>query len=273
MFSKSEKINDLLRNGSLVTFSFEVTPDISEDELNKVDLHPIFYSITWHATVHQCKDLDIAPLRLASFLRQKEQHVLLHLSCNFMKREYLNDLMSWLQEKGICNLLIILGESFDPSVSDFHTSKEMIVYIREKTGDYFCIGVAGFPCSEYKISTLKEKVDSGADYIITQAFFESKIFKEFVKKCKDENINVPIIPGVFPFQSLAELNGFLKLCKVVVSDEFMQKVKNNPDNVSNIVELLLFELRTDLHVKHFHFFTINKLGITCDLIKKIKSFN
>ncbi|CAK1582801.1 unnamed protein product [Parnassius mnemosyne] len=269
MPSKSKRITDLLENESLVTFSFEVTPDVSEDELDKVDLHPIFYSITWHATAYQYKDLDIAPLRLASFLRQKEKLVLLHLSCNFMKKEYLNDLLPWLQEKGICNLFIILGESFDPSVSEFHTSQEMIVYIREKTGDYFCIGVAGYPSSEYKISTLKEKVYSGADFIITQAFFEANIFKLFVKKCKDENINVPIIPGIFPFQSQAELNGFLKLCKVVVSDEFMQKVKNNSNNESDILELLLLELRNDLHVKHFHFFTINKVGIICDLIKKI----
>lgn len=108
----SSKIVDLLKNTDSTTFSFEVTPDVTENDINKIDLQPSFYSITWHATTHQCRDLDIPPLKLAGLLRQLGKHVLLNLSCNFMKKNYLNDLLKWLQEKDICNLFIILGGMF-----------------------------------------------------------------------------------------------------------------------------------------------------------------
>ncbi|XP_068631822.1 methylenetetrahydrofolate reductase (NADPH) [Battus philenor] len=270
MCSKLLKITDLLKNKDPFTFSFEVTPEISEADLDKIEVQPMFYSVTWHASNHQCKDLNIPPLKLASLLKQKGKHVLLNLSCHLMTKKYLNELLPWLQEKDICNLFIVLGASFDPSGSDFNTSQEMILYIKEKTRDYFCIGVAGFPYNNYKISVLKEKIDNGADFIISQAFFEANVFKDFIKKCKDANLNAPIIPGIFPFQSQSELNSFLKLCKVEVTKEFMEKLKKEPENTINVVENLIHEIRNNLHVNHFHFFTINKLDKTCDLILKLR---
>ncbi|XP_014359190.2 5,10-methylenetetrahydrofolate reductase isoform X1 [Papilio machaon] len=262
------RISDLIRNKHSFTFSFEVTPDVGEAELDKITLQPEFYSITWHALSHQCKDLNIAPLKLANLLRQKNKHVLLNLSCNLMTKAYLNDLLPWLQEKGICNLFIVLGDSFNPNRSDFKTSSEMISYIKAKTLDYFCIGVAGFPYDDCKITALKEKIDLGADFVISQAFFEANIYKNYLEKCKDAKIDVPIIPGIFPFQSQKELDMFLKLCKVEVTDEFKMKLEG--ENVMDIIENLVLDLHNNLNVKHFHFFTINKLGITCDLVKKIQ---
>ncbi|KPI92565.1 Methylenetetrahydrofolate reductase [Papilio xuthus] len=208
------KISDLIRNKRSFTFSFEVTPDVGEAELDKITLQPEFYSITWHALSHQY--------------------------------------------------------SFNANRSDFKTSSEMISYIRAKTSDYFCIGVAGFPYDDCKITALKEKIDLGADFVISQAFFESNVYKNYLEKCKDAKIDVPIIPGIFPFQSQKELDMFLKLCKVKVTEEFRMKLEEKSENVMDIIENLVLDLRNNLNVKHFHFFTINKLGITCELVKNIQ---
>ncbi|XP_045774250.1 methylenetetrahydrofolate reductase [Maniola jurtina] len=205
------RITEIINNegNNMFSYSFEVTPDIKDFELESLDLEPKFFSITWHAQVHECANFEIAPLKLAKYLRNKGKNVLLHISCCNMRKNYLDDLLVLLKDIGICNLFIILGEKFDFLNSDFESSQDMIIHIRRSTGNYFCIGVAGFPEREGNILQLKEKVKCGVDFILTQAFFELKPFKKFVMDCKEADINIPIIPGVFPFETEKELQGFM----------------------------------------------------------------
>lgn len=105
----SKKLVDLIVNETKFRFSFEVTPDVNNEDIEKLETDPTFFAITWHAKTHKCRDLDIAPLRTANFLRSKGKQVLLHLSCDLLKQEYLIGLLTFLQEKGICNLFLILG--------------------------------------------------------------------------------------------------------------------------------------------------------------------
>ena len=78
-------------------------------------------------------------------------------------------------------------------------------FIKEKYGDYFCIGVAGYPevhltatSRDADIQFLKEKVEAGADFIITQLFYDNSTFLEWVQDCRRVGITCPIIPGVMP---------------------------------------------------------------------------
>lgn len=87
----------------------------------------------------------------------------------------------------------------------FNYAVDLVKFIREKYGDYFCIGVAGYPeghlqstSREDDIQYLKEKVDAGADFIITQLFYDREIFFEWVKDCRKAGINCEIIPGIMP---------------------------------------------------------------------------
>lgn len=150
----------------------------------------------------------------------------------------------------------------------------MIQFIRENTGQYFCIGIAGFPgCPEEKLLQIKEKIQIGADFIMTQAFFDANAFKTLMEQCAKLDINVPIIPGVFPFESLKQLNGFINMCKIKVSDDLLEAVKdkekmNKP--CMEIVNLLIQDLNSKCHTTHFHFFTLNKLQNVHNLIQQIK---
>lgn len=107
--SEANKITELIKHKGKFSYSFEVTPDVSEDELFSLKEDPVFFSVTWHAKQHQCKDLNIGPVRTASILRSKQKHVLLHLSCDMLKTDYLDELLTMLQERNICNLFLILG--------------------------------------------------------------------------------------------------------------------------------------------------------------------
>lgn len=105
----SNKLTELIRNKGKFSYSFEVTPDVAEEEIDNLKEYPVFFSVTWHAKSHKCRDLNIEPLKTAYLLRSKQQHVLLHLSCDMMKADYLTQLLNALQEKNICNLFLVLG--------------------------------------------------------------------------------------------------------------------------------------------------------------------
>ncbi|KAM3961514.1 5,10-methylenetetrahydrofolate reductase [Aphomia sociella] len=263
------KITDIIKGLKQFTFSFEVTPDVSEDEINNLTVEPVFFSVTWHAKTHQNKDLDIAPLKMTKFLRDKGRNVLLHLSCDLMKKDFLSQILIVLQEMKICNLFVILGEGYDPKTSEFKDSVELIKYVREQTGDYFCIGIAGLPdCNEEKLASLKEKINAGADFVLTQAFFEASLYKNFIDRCAKSNINVPIIPGVFYFETYKQLSGFINLCKIKVSENILEHVKNI-DQSNKIGDDVVKQLIRDINdgdFHHFHFFTMNKLRIVSDFI-------
>ncbi|XP_075976778.1 methylenetetrahydrofolate reductase (NADPH) [Anticarsia gemmatalis] len=257
------KVTELIKSKRQLTYSFEVTPGVTEEEIDKIQIDPLFYSVTWHAKSHRCKDLNIDPLRTASLLVEKQKHVLLHMSCDMLRVEYLKQILDTLQEKNICNLFLVLGESYDPKTSDFTNTSQLIKFIREQTGDYFCIGIAGFPgCTDEKLLHTKEKVESGADFIITQAFFDINTFTTFSERCRKFDISVPIIPGVFPFESYKQLTGFVNLCKIKVSSDLLDSVKNNEDlnkPCLDVVRSLIEELYKEHHTTHFHFYTLNKL--------------
>ncbi|XP_063625174.1 methylenetetrahydrofolate reductase (NADPH)-like [Cydia splendana] len=267
------KITDLIKQTEKFSYSFEVTPDVTVEDINNLNVEPVFFSVTWHAKNHKCEDLDIAPLRMVKFLRSKQHPVLLHLTCDMLKKDYLDQVLALLQEQNVCNLLVMLGEKYDAATSDFKSARELVAYIRASTGNYFCLGVAGSPDQTgEKLLNLKEKIDSGADFILTQAFFEKEVFNNFAKTCKEIGITVPIIPGVFLFENLKQLNGFINLCKVKVSQDLLEKLKNKEESSitgQEIVKKLLQDLIADNEIKHFHFFTLNKLDIVSDFVKEL----
>ncbi|XP_011557426.3 methylenetetrahydrofolate reductase [Plutella xylostella] len=263
----SNKITDLLKQDS-ETISLEVTPDLDVKELLKLNFKPLFVSITWHARMHHCEDLDIAPLRLASRLKSEGYDVLLHISCDQLKRTYLDQVLNYLKERGICNLFVVQGERYNPIGSEFASSKELIAYIRKETAGYFCIGVAGYPGDESRLPSLKDKVESGADFVITQAFFEYPVYSTFLDKCKEIGTQVPIIPGIFLFDSPQQLLGFANLCKVNVPQSLMQYAESGGTTVTGhaLVSNMIEEITSATKSK-FHFFTLNRLQNVCDFLE------
>lgn len=83
---------------------------------------------------------------------------------------------------------------------------------------------------------LKEKVDAGADFIVTQLFFQAKVFTSFVERCRAIGIRVPIIPGVMPIQSYESLRHIVKLSKLSIPPEILEKIepiKSNDEAIRN----------------------------------------
>lgn len=158
------------------------------------------------------------------------------------------------------------AEEWTATEGGFECALDLVKYIRKHHGDYFCLSVAGYPeghpnmikpvedesalteseltrvvrnsdgvfvCFdkdyEIEMNYLKEKVDAGADVIITQMFFEAKLFSKFVDDCRAYGINVPIMPGIMLIQSYNGFKRMTSMCKSRVPAELMEAIDAIPD--------------------------------------------
>jgi methylenetetrahydrofolate reductase (NADPH) len=142
----------------------------------------------------------------------------------------------------------------------------------------FCIGAAGYPEKHFEapnlkhdIANLKKKVDSGADYIVTQMFFDNQKYFDFVKLCREAGINVPIIPGIKIIKSASQLVSLPKNFYINLPDELVDSISSSPQHVAEIgkkwamkqVEGLLNE-----NVPCVHFYIMNDTNSVVDVVKK-----
>jgi methylenetetrahydrofolate reductase (NADPH) len=157
---------------------------------------------------------------------------------------------------GINNVLALRGDglkfepTFVPEKNGHHNAKELVEQIVNlRQGKYldpglknntpldFCIGVAGYPEKhaeapnfDIDLAFLKEKVDAGADYVVTQMFFDNNVYYRFVERCRAVGINVPIIPGLKPLSLINQINVLPKIFKIDIPEEFACEVRKCKTN-------------------------------------------
>jgi methylenetetrahydrofolate reductase (NADPH) len=122
-------------------------------------------------------------------------------------------------------------------INDLNQGRYLDEELQNSTATDFCIGVAGYPEKHFEapslnidINHLKSKVDAGADYIVTQLFFDNKKYFEFVTKCRDAGITVPIIPGLKPLVTKRQLSLLPQIFHVDIPDSLAIEVLKCKDN-------------------------------------------
>ena len=223
-----------------------------------------------------------------------------HLICGgFTKRET-EDALIDLNFIGVDNLLVLRGDAaknetvFEPEKGGNRNAQELLeqvvnlnngIYLEEDIRDgfrtRFSIGVAGYPEKHFEapnmdsdIAHLKEKVDAGADYIVTQMFFDNKKFFEFEKKCRAAGIEVPIIPGLKPLTSKKQLSVIPRTFHVDIpsdlSEEIMRcKADSDVEKVGG--EWLLQQSRElkNSGVPVLHYYTLGKPKVIWSVVKEL----
>lgn len=125
---------------------------------------------------------------------------------------------------------------------------------------------------------LQLQVDAGANFIITQAVFDIDTLRNFYIRCKDLNIDVPILPGVFIINSYSSLMNMVKFCKLRLPDDTMKFVEEHRDNkeiveeygISSVVNMVKYLLNThDMPVHCIHIFTLNDLNTVEKVLNKL----
>lgn len=164
---------------------------------------------------------------------------------------------------------MFITESYDGKDTDFKSSQELIEHIRKQAGGYFCIGVAGFPnCPENVITQLKTKVEAGVDFLITKGFFDSNSFKSFVEKCVKIGITIPIIPGIFYYESEKALADIAKEYGINVPKEVIAEARKS--SIKYQVKFITQVYNSEPKMKQIHFFTIDKLDPVNKFVAELK---
>ncbi|EAS29456.3 methylenetetrahydrofolate reductase [Coccidioides immitis RS] len=249
-------------------------------------LGPAFIDITWGAG-GRLSDLTCEMVNVAQSVYGLE--TCMHLTCTDMPREKVDWALQCAHKAGCTNILALRGdpprekESWAPTEGGFRYAKDLVKYIREKYGNHFDIGVAGYPegCEDEEdpetlMKHLKEKVDAGGTFIITQMFYDVDIFLDWVKRCRENGIQVPILPGIMPISTYASFlrrSNWVK-CKVPESwMEALEPVKNDDAAVKQIGKKLVANMCQkilDSGIRHLHFYTMNLAQATKMVLEELK---
>ena len=182
----------------------------------KESLRPAFVSLAWRASARD----ENAWLRVGTALAEIGLIVLMHVTCH-LPRDVIVRLLSKLRTAGLCNVLALRGDTpgsdgvWRPPHGGLHTAMELVRMIRELHGDYFCIGVAGYPevhveswnsrslppsekAQLLDIARLRDKVACGAQFVMSQFVCDASAFTSFVQRCREAGITVPIVPTLLP---------------------------------------------------------------------------
>ncbi|XP_023243844.1 methylenetetrahydrofolate reductase-like [Centruroides sculpturatus] len=252
---------------------------------------PLFCDVTWHPTSNLNIDSETSSMTIAgAALNYCGLETMLHLTCINQTKEEVNQNLRRARDIGLKNILALRGDLIKGEEQKAHTfsyASDLVKHIRETFGDYFVIGVAGYPWAhpesksyEEDLYHLKKKVDAGADFIITQMFFDSKRFIEFVRNCRKIGIKVPIIPGILPIQSYDSLRHIVKLSKLQVPSSIIEAVKSIRGNdeairrygIEQAVKLCQ-ELLSDDNTPGLHFYTLNREIATTTILKELGLWN
>jgi methylenetetrahydrofolate reductase (NADPH) len=143
------------------------------------------------------------------------------------------------QALGVENILVVRGdsphdESFQPHPDSMTYASELVAFIRPKSD--FCLGVAGYPeghieapSMEKDLEYLKLKIDLGAEYIITNYFYDNRYFLDFLDRCRAAGIDVPIVPGIMPIYSVKMMDRLAKLCGATITQEIRDGIAALPE--------------------------------------------
>eukprot|EP00731_Ephydatia_muelleri_P015525 Em0008g1245a len=239
---------------------------------------PLFCDVTWHPAGNPGGDQGTSSMAIASAaLNYCGLETMLHMTCVGQSRELVISHLQKAKQAGIQNILALRGDI--PNTEGWCSEKNGLSYavdlvrlIKQEFGDYFTICVAAYPtghpdCTSYEddLTYLKEKVDAGADLVITQLFFEARTFLQFLRDCRDMGITVPILPGIFPIQSYQSLRQLTKLSKLEIPNSIISELHSIKDNDEAVrkygVDLavkMCRELLDSGQVYGLHFYTLNR---------------
>jgi methylenetetrahydrofolate reductase (NADPH) len=287
-----QKITDIFRKKEK-TFSFEFFPPKTPqgmtnlyktvEELN--GLGPDFVSVTYGAggstrgaTMDICSEIQM----------RFTLPVMHHLTCIGHTREELMTIINQMESGNIKNILALRGDppketgkwEITPDSPEF--CYELIDLIRDSYGDFFSIGVAGFPechihCPDKETDSryMKIKIDHGGEFIITQLFFDNAVYSEYLERLQREGVNVRVIPGVLPITSYEGLLKFCELCGATVTPEVHEIFKpiRNDDAATKEagIEFAVRQCRDLLErgAPGLHFFTLNRTEPTREIWRRL----
>jgi methylenetetrahydrofolate reductase (NADPH) len=228
------RITDLLRfarERGEPLFSFEFFPPRTEDGVRQLfetvealrPLGPAYVSVTYGAGGStRDRTLEI----VTRLKRETEVEAMAHVTCVGSSRDEIAAVLDEVAAAGIQNVLALRGDPprgtsrFEPHPEGFRYASELIAFIREHRDRWrFCLGAAAYPEGHVEtrdlaadLANLKTKVEAGADFLVTQLFFNNTHYFRFVERARAAGIQTPILPGIMPFTNVEQVERFTAMC-------------------------------------------------------------
>lgn len=278
-----------------------------------MELKPPFIDVTFHREEYILKNLPDGGTKeikirkrpgtvgiCASILHKFKIDPVPHVLCGGFTKEETEDLLIDLNYLGIENVLALRGDfakpynSFKAKKDGHFYANELVSQIKDmNNGKYlheeteylnasnFCIGVAAYPEKHFEapdldqdIENLKRKVAAGADYVVTQMFFDNQKYFDFVNRCRAEGITIPIIPGLKVLATKKQLDVLPKLFYLDMPEAFRKEIlacENDKQAKQLGIEWCVQQCREliDFGVPALHFYTMSKSDTTLAVAKKV----
>lgn len=290
-------------------FSLEFFPPKTQAGFNNLQsrlsrmataLKPLYVTVTWGAGGStSSRSLELAEI----CQRQLGLPTVLHLTCTNMRKSMVDEALDSCKELGVRNILALRGDppreeyreespsrNRDAGQDDFVWAVDLVKYIRKRHGDYFSIGVAGYPeghadeshpeagkqSVEHDLAYLVDKTKAGADFIMTQLTYDIDAYASYEKRLRDYKTDdgeapferIPIIPGIMPIQSYHIVKRITKLSHARIPEDISKRieaVKDDDETVKRVGVDILSELvesikglpQPDGLARGLHFYTLN----------------
>lgn len=275
------------------TVSFEVYP-LQDDKGrvrldnvvdNLVKLRPDFMGVTFGAGGGTRE----GSLELVASLRRQGVEVLAYFAGYGLGPRHIDAVLGSYQELGVENVLLVRGdepkdlEGFVPDPKCFEHASDLVAYVKPKFD--FCLGVAGYPEGHVEapsfqadLENLKKKVDLGADFVVTNYFYDNHHYFELVKRCREMKIHVPIVPGVMPIFNLGLLESLAASCGTTITQRIQQGIgsldPNDKDAVSDFGVAFAIEQCDDLlrnGAPGIHLYSMDRVMSVEAIVKELRA--
>ncbi|XP_047228612.1 methylenetetrahydrofolate reductase isoform X2 [Girardinichthys multiradiatus] len=247
---------------------------------------PLFVDITWHPAGDPGSDKETSSMMIASTaVNYCGLESVLHLTCCNQNKEKITGYLAKAKHLGLKNIMALrgVGDDWENEEGGFSYAIDLVRHIRSEFDEYFDICVAGYPTGhpeaksyEQDLRHLKEKVDAGADFVITQLFFRADTFLTFLDDCRAIGITCPILPGIFPIQGYQSLRQLVKLSKLEVPEEITKVIEPIKDNDAAIRNYGIHQavrmcrvLLESGKVPGLHFYTLNREVATMEVLRQL----
>ena len=278
-----------------------------------MEFRPSFINVTYHRSEHVFKKNADGTFKkvivrkrpgtesiCAAIMNRYNVDTVPHLICGGFDINETEDALINLRYLGIDNVLVLRGDAaknestFEPEpgghryaidllrqVTDLNAGIYLEEDLRGTQKTEFCIGVAGYPEKHFEapnmqtdLRYLKEKVDGGADYIVTQMFFDNEKYYAFVKACRETGITVPIIPGLKPIYSRKQLTVLPKTFHIDLPDDLSNEILRckTDEEVEQVGTEWLLAQSKDLKkngVPVLHYYTLGKPHVVANVVKEL----
>lgn len=236
----------------------------------------------------------------AAIMKRYDVEVVPHLVCGGLDRHAIENILIDLHFLDIDNVMALRGDPapgtrfYSPGKGEHAHCCELVrqisdmnrgVYLHgmqhEPIPTHFCIGVAGYPEKHYEspnlsqdIRNLKSKVDAGADYIVTQMFFDNAKYFNFVEMCRQQGITVPVIPGLKPVSSLKHLEMLPRTFHIDMPEELTQELSRCRDDAQAEQVGIEWAVKQSRELKSagvpaIHYYTMSRSGNICRILNRV----